>query len=75
MKGDIYCYMQFVLYMKISIVLLFIHNLICLNCYLINCDLNNLLSNLLIEVFHKSHVLYFPSFKYLSMKTMSAGWD
>jgi hypothetical protein len=26
---DIYCYMQFVLYMKISIVILFIHNLIC----------------------------------------------
>jgi hypothetical protein len=40
----IYCYMQFVLYMKISIVLLFIHNLICLNCCLINCDLNNLLN-------------------------------
>jgi hypothetical protein len=39
----IYCYMQFVLYMKISIVPLFIHTLICLNCYLINCDLNNLL--------------------------------
>jgi hypothetical protein len=39
----IYYYMQFVLHMKISIVLLFIHTLICLNCYLINCDLNNLL--------------------------------
>jgi hypothetical protein len=39
----IYCYMRFVLYMKISIVLLFIHTLICLNRYLINCDLNNLL--------------------------------
>jgi hypothetical protein len=75
MKGDIYCYMQFVLYMKIFIVLLFIHNLIYLNCYLINCDLNNLLSNLIIEVFHKSSVLYFPSFRYLSMKTMSVGWD
>jgi hypothetical protein len=39
----IYCYMQFILYMKISIVLLFIHTLTCLNFYLINRDLNNLL--------------------------------
>jgi hypothetical protein len=39
----IYCYRQFVLYMKISVVLLFIHTFICLDCYLINCDLNNFL--------------------------------
>jgi hypothetical protein len=43
MKGDIYCYMQVVLSMKISTILLFVCNLVCLNCCLINCDLNNLL--------------------------------
>jgi hypothetical protein len=35
--------MQFILYMKIFIILLFICNLVCLNCCLINYDLNNLL--------------------------------
>jgi hypothetical protein len=30
---------------------------------------------LLIEVFHKPHALYFAPFRYLSMKTMSVGWD
>jgi hypothetical protein len=43
MKRDIYCYMQVVLSMKISIILIFICNLVCLNCCLINYDLNNLL--------------------------------
>jgi hypothetical protein len=43
MKGDIYCYIQFVLYMKISSILLFIYNLVCLNYYLVNYNLNNLL--------------------------------
>jgi hypothetical protein len=28
---------------------------------------------LLVEVFHKPHALYFPPFRYLSMKTMSVG--
>jgi hypothetical protein len=28
---------------------------------------------LLVEVFHKLHALYFPPFRYLSMKTMSVG--
>jgi hypothetical protein len=44
MKGDIYYYMHVVLSMKISTILLFICNLICLNCCLMNCDLNNLLN-------------------------------
>jgi hypothetical protein len=30
---------------------------------------------LLVEVFHKPHALYFPHFRYLSMKTMTVGWD
>jgi hypothetical protein len=28
---------------------------------------------LFVEVFHKSHALYFSPFRYLSMKTMSVG--
>jgi hypothetical protein len=28
---------------------------------------------LLVEIFHKPHALYFPSFRYLSTKTMSVG--
>jgi hypothetical protein len=42
-ERDIYCYMWFVLSMKISTILLFICNLVCLNYYLINYDLNKLL--------------------------------
>jgi hypothetical protein len=76
MKGDLYIVIYaVVLYMKISIVLLFVHNIICLNCYLINCDLNNLFKAICLLRFHKPHVLYFPPFMYLSMKTMSVGWD
>jgi hypothetical protein len=41
-EREIYCYMQVVLPIKISTILLFIGNLVCLNCCLINYDLNNL---------------------------------
>jgi hypothetical protein len=30
---------------------------------------------LLVEVFHKPHALYFPPFRYMSMKIMSVEWD
>jgi hypothetical protein len=56
---DIYCYMQVVLSMKISTILLFICNIVCLNCCLINCDLNNLLKQFACWDFHKLHTLYF----------------
>jgi hypothetical protein len=39
----IYCYMQVVISMKISIILLLTCNLVCLNYCLINYDLNKLL--------------------------------
>jgi hypothetical protein len=45
--------------------LLFIHNLICLNYFLINCVLNNLLNQFACGDFYKPHVFYFSSFRYL----------
>jgi hypothetical protein len=47
--------------MKISSILLYIYNLVCLNYFLINCDLNNLLKQFACWVFDKPHTLYFPA--------------